>query len=187
MAGSWHPGPQIGNNRTAAERRTLPQANDTRGLVIEIDDLAAHIGQPLGLSSWRRITQEDVTTFARLTGDEQWIHVDPERATAGPFGTTVAHGYFTLSLSTQALDEVLTVKGAAVVLNYGSDRVRYPAPVRVGSRVRAQVELAAVKPLPGGAQVTYRLTFEVAGQQKPGCVADIVYHYYAEFPGGGAQ
>ena len=165
----------------------MPHANDARGLVIDIDDLSAHVGRPLGLSSWRRISQDDVTAFATLTGDEQWIHVDPERAAAGPFGTTVAHGYFTLSLSTQVLDEVLTVKGAGVVLNYGSDRVRFPAPIRVGSRIRAQVELASVKPLSGGAQATYRLTYEVAGQQKPGCVADIVYHYYGEFPGGSGR
>lgn len=160
----------------------MPEPNEMTGAVIGIADLASRTGQLLGQSSWRRITQEDVTTFATLTGDEQWIHVDPERAATGPFGATVSHGYFTLSLSTVFLEEVLTVTGAVVILNYGSDRVRYPAPVRVGSRVRAQVELTTVKPLPGGVQATFRLTFEVAGQQKPGCVADIVYHYYADFP-----
>jgi len=165
----------------------MSQPKEITGAVVDIADLASRTGQLLGQSSWRRITQEDVTTFATLTGDEQWIHVDPERAAAGPFGATVSHGYFTLSLSTVFLDEVLTVTGAALVLNYGSDRVRYPAPVRVGSRVRAQIELAAVKPLPGGVQTTFRLTFEVAGQQKPGCVADIVYHYYADFPGGSSS
>lgn len=151
------------------------------GSVIDVADLSSRSGEILGHSSWRHITQDEVNAFARMTGDEQWIHVDPERARTGPFGATVAHGYFTLSLSTVFLDEVLTVNGADLVLNYGSDRVRYPAPVRVGSRLRALVELAAVKPLGGGVQTTYRLTFEVEGQPKPGCVADIVYHYYADF------
>lgn len=161
----------------------MPQ-HEVRPSIIAMADLESRSGEVLGQSSWRRITQEDVSAFARLTGDEQWIHVDPERAKAGPFGATVAHGYFTLSLSTLFLDEVLTVSGAGLVLNYGSDRVRYPAPVPVDSRVRALIELAAVKPLDGGVQTTYRLTFEVEGQRKPGCVADIVYRYYADFPGG---
>ena len=152
--------------------------------VLEVADLESHAGEVLGHSSWRQITQEDVDLFARLSGDEQWIHVDPERAKAGPFGTTIAHGYFTLSLSTQFLDEVLVVKGAGLVLNYGSERVRYPAPVPVGSRVRALVELPAVRSLPGGVQTTFRLTYEVEGQEKPGCVADIVFRYYDAFPGG---
>ena len=162
----------------------MPQPQEFTRSVIDLTDLPSRSGEVLGHSTWRRISQDEVDTFAKLTGDEQWIHVDPERAASGPFGATVAHGYFTLALSTIALDEVLTVSGAGLVLNYGSDRVRYPAPVRVGSRVRALVELAAVKPLNGGAQTTYRLTFEVEGQSKPGCVADIVYHYYADAPGG---
>lgn len=161
----------------------MPQ-HEVRPSIIDMADLESRSGEVLGQSSWHRITQDGVSDFARLTGDEQWIHVDPERAKAGPFGATVAHGYFTLSLSTVFLDEVLTVSGAGLVLNYGSDRVRYPAPVPVDSRVRALIELAAVKPLDGGVQTTYRLTFEVEGQRKPGCVADIVYRYYADFPSG---
>ncbi len=161
----------------------MPQPRETTASPIDIAELPSRSGQVLGQSSWHLITQDDVTIFAKLTGDEQWIHVDPGRAAAGPFGTTVAHGYFTLSLATVLLDEVLTVTGAGLVLNYGSDRVRYPAPVRVASRVRARVELAAVKPLTGGVQATFRLTYEVEGQHKPGCVADIVYHYYADRPG----
>lgn len=153
--------------------------------VLHVTELAPRAGTALGHSSWRRITQEDVSAFARLTGDEQWIHVDAERAATGPFGATIAHGYFTLALSTRLLDEVVSVEGAAMVLNYGSDRVRYPAPVPVGSRVRALVELASAAGIPGGVQATFRLTFEVDGQRKPGCVADIVYRYYERFPGGG--
>ena len=162
----------------------MPQPEALTPFVVDMAELASRSGQVLGHSSWRRISQDEVSAFAQLTGDEQWIHVDPERAKAGPFGATVAHGYFTLSLSTVFLDEVLAVTGAGLVLNYGSDRVRYPAPVPVDSRVRALVELVAVKPLEGGVQTTYRLTFEVEGQHKPGCVADIVYRYYADFPRG---
>lgn len=152
--------------------------------VLELSELAGHAGAALGQTRWRDVTQADVDAFAQLTGDDQWIHVDPDRAAAGPFGTTIAHGYFTLSLSTIFLDEVITVKGAAVVLNYGSNRVRYPAPVPVGSRIRAAIDLAAVEDIPGGVQTVYRLTYEVEGRPKPGCVADIVYRYYAELPGG---
>ncbi|HEV3401090.1 MAG TPA: MaoC family dehydratase [Acidimicrobiales bacterium] len=151
---------------------------------MSLDELASRVGELLGHSSWRVITQEDVSTFARLTGDEQWIHVDPDRAGAGPFGTTIAHGYFTLSLGTVFLDEVVAVKDVGLVLNYGSNRVRFPAPVPVGSRVRAAIEVPAADRIDGGVQVTFRLTFEIEGAPKPGCVADIVYRYYTAFPGG---
>ncbi|MGH9177399.1 MAG: MaoC family dehydratase [Acidimicrobiales bacterium] len=149
---------------------------------IELADLSAHEGQTLGPTAWRTITQDDVDAFARLTGDDQWIHVDRERAASGPFGTTIAHGYFTLSLSTIFLDEVVKVTGADVVLNYGSDRVRYPAPTPAGAKVRAAVDLVEVRPLDGGAQAIWRLTYEVDGGRKPVCVADIVYRYYTELP-----
>lgn len=155
--------------------------------IVDVADLESLVGQTLGHSAWRETTQVDVDTFARLTGDEQWIHIDPERARVGPFGATIAHGYFTLSRATQFLDEVLVVKGAGLVLNYGSDRVRYPAPVPVGSRVRALVELPAVTKIAGGVQTTFRLTFEIEGAKKPGCVADIVYRYYDAFPGAHVQ
>lgn len=153
--------------------------------VLDLHQLAPHAGEVLGQTSWRAVTQDDVDAFARLTGDDQWIHVDPPRAATGPFGTTIAHGYFTLALSTVFLDEVVTIKGAEVVLNYGSNRVRYPAPVPVGSRIRARVELPAVEDIAGGVQATYRLVYEVEGQSKPGCVADIVYRYYTTLPGRG--
>jgi len=151
--------------------------------VINVADLAAHAGETLGQTAWRQVTQDDVDAFARLTGDDQWIHVDPERAAAGPFGTTIAHGYFTLALSTIFLDEVVRIEGANVVLNYGSNRVRYPAPVPVGSRIRACIELPEVTDVAGGVQATFRLVYEVEGQPKPGCVADIVYRYYRALPG----
>lgn len=151
--------------------------------VVPVDDLESQSGQRLGTTAWRLITQEDVDDFARLTGDDQWIHVDPARAKEGPFGATIAHGYFTLSLATILLDEVLTVTGAGVVLNYGSNRVRYPAPVPVGSRLRANIDLAATERVKGGVQAVYRLTYEVEGSTKPVCVADIVYRYYESLPG----
>lgn len=150
---------------------------------MDVSELVSHAGQALGQTSWRTVTQDDIDAFARLTGDDQWIHVDPERAKAGPFGTTIGHGYFTLSLATIFLDEVVTITGADVVLNYGSNRVRYPAPVPAGSRLRATIELPAVEDIAGGVQATFRLTYEVEGQRKPGCVADIVYRYYRTFPG----
>ncbi len=159
-------------------------ASVTTPAVIPISDLPARAGEVLGHSWWRTITQADVDTFARLTGDGQWIHLDVERAAAGPFGGTIVYGYLTLSLATLFLDQVVTVEGAGLVLNYGSNRVRYPSPVPVGSKVRAEVTLAAVEPIPGGLQTTFRLLFEVEGQAKPGCVADIVYRYYHDFPEG---
>lgn len=150
--------------------------------VVPVEDLESRAGQRLGISDWHLVTQEDVDTFARLTGDDQWIHVDAARAKAGPFGTTIAHGYFTLSLSTILLDEVVAITGAGVVLNYGSNRVRYPAPVPVGSRLRAAIDLAGAEAVPGGVQAVYRLTYEVEGGTKPVCIADIVFRYYTKLP-----
>lgn len=152
---------------------------------VALSKLPSLAGQPLGASAWRVVTQEEVDAFARLTGDEQWIHVDPARAANGPFGSTIAHGYFTLSLSTVILDELIEVTGAALVLNYGSNRVRYPTPVPVGSKLRATVEVAEVDDIPGGIQAVYRLTYELDGASKPPCVADIVYRYYTAIPGRG--
>jgi acyl dehydratase len=160
-----------------------PDIEPATGLIVDLDELRSRAGQFLGNSLWHTVSQEDVDTFAALTGDHQWIHVDPQRAASGPFGGTIAYGYLTLSLATVALDEVVGVKGAEVVLNYGADRVRFPAPVPTGSRVRAGVELTAVDELPGGVQTHYKLTFEVEGQAKPGCVAEILFRYYTEFPG----
>ncbi len=144
--------------------------------------LQDRVGQELGFSSWRTVKQSDIDTFATLTGDRQWIHVDPVRAAAGPFGTTVQHGFLTLGLATVLLWEVCTVEGFGVVLNYGLNKVRFPAPLRVGSRLRMQVLLAEVRALDSpdgqGAEAVYHLTFDVEGEQKPCCVADLVFRYY---------
>jgi acyl dehydratase len=142
------------------------------------DGLAEQVGQTVGTSSWHTVRQEDIDLFAKLTGDEQWIHTDPGRAADGPFGATVQHGFLTLGLATGLLWEVCTVDGFGVVLNYGLNRVRFPAPLRVGSRIRMHVEVAEVKPLDGGAEAVYRLTYETEGESKPCCVADLVFRYY---------
>jgi acyl dehydratase len=144
-----------------------------------LEGLQERVGQEIGASTWRSVEQGDINAFATLTGDEQWIHTDPERAAKGPFGATVQHGFLTLGLATGLLWEVCTVDGFGVVLNYGLNKVRFPAPLRVGSRIRMQVALAEVKALDGGAEAVYRLTYEVEGETKPCCVADLVFRYYA--------
>jgi acyl dehydratase len=143
-----------------------------------LDGLRERTGADLGVSRWVAVEQADVDTFARLTGDEQWIHVDPARAAEGPFGGTVQHGFLTLGMATGLLWSVCTVDGFAVVLNYGLNKVRFPAPLKVGARFRMHVALAEVRELPLGAEVVYRLTYEVEGEQKPCCVADLVFRYH---------
>ena len=149
-----------------------------------VEGLRERLGQDLGTSDWRTVDQGEIDLFARLTGDAQWIHVDPERAAGGPFGTTVQHGFLTLGLATGLLWEVCTVEGFGVVLNYGLNKVRFPAPLRVGSRIRMHVHLAEVRELgpgsaPTGAEAVYRLTYEISGEAKPCCVADLVFRYYS--------
>ena len=147
-------------------------------ITLDLDELKAKVGSHLGYSSWHTVTQEQVNLFADATNDHQWIHVDPERAKAGPFGTTVAHGYFTLSLAPSLLAEILTVDGPRFAVNYGLNRVRFPAPVPVGSKLRCGASLESVEDVEGGCQVTLKLTFEVEGAAKPSCVAEIVFRYY---------
>jgi acyl dehydratase len=148
-------------------------------IVRGIDDLKTKVGDALGYSDWIEITQERVNQFADATGDHQWIHVDPERAKAGPFGGTIAHGYLTLSLAPALLGSVVRVEGISMGVNYGLNKLRFPAPVPVGSKLRLGATLAAVEDIAGGAQVTMDLTFEVQGTDKPACVAQAVYRYYA--------
>ena len=143
-----------------------------------IDELKAKVGEHLGYSDWHEITQEQVNLFADATGDHQWIHIDPERAKAGPFGGPIAHGYLTLSLAPALLPEVIQVGGISMGVNYGCNKVRFPSPVPVGSKVRAGAQLVSVEDVAGGAQVTMSVTFEVEGKEKPSCVAEVVYRYY---------
>jgi acyl dehydratase/SAM-dependent methyltransferase len=145
---------------------------------VDLGELPGLAGRHLGYSAWHDITQQDVSRYAALTGDEQWIHVDPARAAAGPFGATVAHGFFTLGRFTGLLAEILVVDGVRTTLNYGLNRVRFPAPARVGGRLRMGLEVNAVESLPDSVQVLYGATFEVEGQPKPVCVAEVIFRYY---------
>lgn len=143
-----------------------------------VDEMAALRGQSIGDSDWVTITQEAVNRFADSTGDHQWIHVDPEKAAQGPFGTTIAHGYMTLSLLSSLFQSMYRVEGVKMAVNYGLNRVRFPAPVPVGSRVRAHGSVAEVENLGNGAyQVTLSTSVEVEGGAKPACVAESVVRY----------
>lgn len=143
------------------------------------EEAVAAVGSSLGASDWLTIDQTRIDKFAEATGDFQWIHVDPDKARDGPFGKTVAHGYLTFSLINMFLPELFRAEGMKMGINYGTDRLRFPAPVPVGSRVRATGELVKVEPLPNNAvQTTARVTIEVEGSPKPGCVADILGRYY---------
>jgi acyl dehydratase len=144
-----------------------------------VDGLNALVGQHLGYSEWHQITQEQINAFADATGDHQWIHVDSERAADGPFGTTIAHGYLTLSLTPLVLHEIYDVQGIALAINYGLNKVRFPAPVPVGSKVRAGASLDTVEEVSGGVQVTLGVTYEIEGAAKPACVAEVVFRYVA--------
>jgi acyl dehydratase len=143
-----------------------------------IAELKGLVGQELGTSGWHEITQEQVNQFADATGDHQWIHVDVERAKAGPFGGPIAHGYLTLSLAPTLMAEILTVEGIAMGVNYGLNKLRFPSPVPVGSKVRASATLAGLDDVAGGAQATIDATFEIEGGSKPVCVAQLVFRYY---------
>jgi acyl dehydratase len=149
------------------------------GLTLKLDELPNHVGERLGASGWHEVTQEQVRMFADATEDHQWIHLDQERAAAGPFGGTIAHGFLTLSLAPVLVHEVFEVADAGITINYGLNRVRFPAPLPVGSRVRADVTCVAVEEVPGGVQATLAVTFEREGGGKPVCVAELLLRYGA--------
>jgi len=142
------------------------------------EELKATIGEELGVSDWHEVTQERIDAFAEATEDHQWIHVDPERAKDTPFGGTIAHGLYTLSLGPKFSYALFTLEGFSFGLNYGYGRVRFPAPVPVGSRVRMRATLSQVEDVPGGLQLTITQTFEVQGGQKPVCVAESLSRVY---------
>ncbi|MFD8640455.1 MaoC family dehydratase [Streptomyces zaomyceticus] len=142
------------------------------------EELRAGVGEQLGHSDWVEIDQKRIDLFADATGDHQWIHVDPERAADGPFGTTIAHGYLTLSLLPLFVPQVMRVEGMKMGLNYGTEKVRFPAPVPVGSRLRATAVLTEVAEAGGGVQVTATVTVEREGSEKPVCVAQSVSRYF---------
>ncbi len=143
-----------------------------------IEALRTSVGRHLGYSDWVAIDQDRVDRFADATGDHQWIHVDVERARAGPFGTTIAHGYLTLSLVPWLLAQVVRVEGVTFAVNYGCNKVRFPAPVPVGSDVRLGAAVASVEDVDGGVQVVLDVTVECSGAAKPSCAAQVVYRYY---------
>ena len=145
---------------------------------MSLDELREAVGRNLGHSEWTTIDQARVDAFAGATGDHQWIHVDAERAKDGPFGTTVAHGFLTLSLVSRMLFEILEVRDARLAVNYGCNRVRFPAPVPVGSRVRGDAELVSADDFGGGLQTVITVTIAVEGASKPSCVAESVMRWY---------
>jgi acyl dehydratase len=135
-------------------------------------------GEVLGTSDWHEVTQQDIDAFADATGDHQWIHVDPERAKETPFGGTIAHGYYTLSLAPMLTSEIFSMDGFAFAINYGLNKVRFPAPVPVDSKIRASAKVAKLEDVPGGAQMTLELSFEREGGEKPVCVAQTLVRLY---------
>ena len=143
-----------------------------------IGELQARVGEELAVSDWHEVTQEAIDAFAEVTGDDQWIHIDPERARETPFGGTIAHGYYTLSLAPMFSYRMLDLQGFAFGVNYGLNRVRFPAPMPVGDRVRMRMTLANVEEVPGGAQISMLLTFERDGGEKPVCIAESLSRVY---------
>ncbi len=142
------------------------------------EDLRAAVGEEIGVSSWLTITQERIDQFAQATGDQQWIHIDPERAADGPFGTTIAHGFLTLSLMVPFMSELYRVEKRRLAVNYGLNKVRFPAPVPVGSRLRCRLSLASVDDVEGGVHITFGVVLERDGGDRPVCVAEQVTRVY---------
>jgi acyl dehydratase len=143
-----------------------------------VDEVRSYVGKELGVSDWHEVTQEAINDFAEVTGDHQWIHVDVERAKETPFGGTIAHGYYTLSLAPMFTYDMFTLDGFSFAINYGLNRVRFPAPLPVGSKVRMRAVLASVEDVPGGIQMCTELTFETEGGEKPVCVAETLMRAY---------
>ncbi len=144
-----------------------------------LEDVRAAAGTELGVSDWHAVSQQQIDVFAEATGDQQWIHTDSERAAAGPFGTTIAHGFLTLSLTPTLLHQIYEVRGVGMAINYGANRVRFPAPLPSGSRVRARGRLESVDDVPGGIQIVTHVEIEREGGDKPCCVADLVSRFLA--------
>ncbi len=143
-----------------------------------VDELKSLVGEHIGYSDWVEITQDQVNQFADATGDHQWIHVDVERAKEGPFGGPIAHGYLTLSLGPVLQTQVFRLEGFTMGVNYGANKIRFPAPVPVGSKLRLGVKLVSVEDIAGGVQMVSEFTFEVEGAAKPSCVAEVLLRSY---------
>jgi acyl dehydratase len=147
-------------------------------VITGVEGLKSNVGQHLGYSDYLEITQERVQQFAEATGDFQWIHIDVERAKSGPFGGPIAHGYLTLSLGPMLYPTVVRIDGFSMGVNYGANKIRFPSPVPVGSRVRLGVKLLEVEEIANGVQMTMEFTFECEGSSKPSCVAEIIFRSY---------
>lgn len=143
------------------------------------EELRSAAGTDLGVTDWIEITQDRIDLFADATGDHQWIHCDPARAAEGPFGTTIAHGYLTLALTNLFLPQLVRVEGISMGVNYGTNKVRFPAPVPVGSRIRGRGEILSVDDVTGGVQATILITVEVEGTEKPACVVESLSRFLA--------
>ncbi len=147
-------------------------------VITGVEGLKSNVGQHLGYSEYLEITQDRVQQFAEATGDFQWIHIDVERAKSGPFGGPIAHGYLTLSLGPMLYPTVVRIDGFSMGVNYGANKIRFPSPVPVGSRVRLGVKLLEVEEIASGVQMTMEFTFECEGSSKPSCVAEIIFRSY---------
>ncbi|BCW43698.1 MaoC family dehydratase [Arthrobacter sp. StoSoilB5] len=147
-------------------------------LVVDFDTLLTMTGKDLGTTDYREITQQQINLFADATDDQQWIHVDPERAKDGPFGAPIAHGFLTLSLIIPFWGELFDVDGVTTKVNYGLDKVRFTSPVKVGSKVRMQGSIAEVTEVKGGAQIKVNATIEIEGQERPAVVAEFLARFY---------
>ena len=149
-------------------------------IIQDLEELRKMVGQEVGVSDWHPVTQEAINLFADATLDHQWIHVDVERAKReSPFGGPIAHGYYTLSLAPYLMDKVMDVKEKKMGVNYGLNKLRFTSPVPIPSKVRVRATLAQVEEIKGGVQATFNLQFEVEGKDKPACVAEAIYRYYA--------
>lgn len=159
----------------------MVDANSEKGPAMidftSFDELRAVAGTEIGVSDWISIDQERIDRFAAATGDQQWIHVDAERAAEGPYGRTIAHGFLTLSLIVPMTGQVMKVSGARMAINYGLNKVRFIAPVPVGSRIRGRVALNSVSDIPGGVQIERTVTVEIEGADKPACVAEAIARF----------
>ena len=147
-------------------------------VITGVEDLKSKIGQHLGWSNWHQVTQEQIDQFAQATGDHQWIHVNEELAKKGPFGTTIAHGYLTLSLVPTLLPQIMTVEGVGMSINYGANKIRFPSPVRSGSKVRLGVTIVEIQDIQNGVQALVDVTIEESNATKPSLAAQLVYRYY---------
>lgn len=170
--GRWRP------HRTPMSPQRTVHEMSTTARVMSIDELQAAVGQDLGTTSWLEVSQEDVNRFADATGDHQWIHTDPERAATSPFGGTIAHGYYTLSLAPVLLARLLSLEHFPMAVNYGLDRLRFPAPLTVGAKLRMTAAVDGVDRFDGGATLRLTLNFESDRGGKPVCIAQVLYRLF---------